>query len=146
MEKTCRIDLGPFQSFKVSIRPHDHEQFHLHILLHVCCATWHDSLKSVNGIVHNTFREACVARGLIADNQLLPRQLRRISEYLLVFSNVIDLLQIWDEFHDNFCKDYTHCGLGRDAAYLTDVADTLSVFSTMVMICKLSICLIEVLL
>ena len=50
--------------------PRDHERFHLRLLLlHVPGATGYDDLKTVNGVVHNTFKEACVARGLIAANQ-----------------------------------------------------------------------------
>ena len=32
-----------------------------------------------------------------------------------------------EEFRDNFCKYYTHRGLGRDAAYLRGLGDILSV-------------------
>ena len=46
---------------------------------------------------------------------------------MLVFSNVNDPLQIWKEFRDNFCEDYTHCGLNRDAAYLRGLGEILSV-------------------
>ena len=92
----------------------------------------------MNGVVHNTFKEACVARGVIAIDQLwidlirkavasqMPMQLRRMFAYMLVFNNVNNLLQIWGKFRDNF-KDYTHRGLGRDAAYLRGLGDILSV-------------------
>ena len=94
----------------------------------------------MNDVVHNTFKEACVGRGLIAANQFwihltreavasqMPRQLRRMFAYMLVFSNVNDPLQIWEEFRDNFCENYTHRGLGRDAAYLRGLGNILSVF------------------
>ena len=93
----------------------------------------------MNGIVHNTFKEACVKCGLTVNNQLwfdlirsalasqMPRQLRCMFAYTLMFSNVNDLLQIWEEFRDNFCEDYTHGGLGRDATYLRGLGDILSV-------------------
>ena len=123
----------------VSVSPHNDEQFHLCLLLHVPGATGYGDLKTVNGVVHKIFKEACLACGLIAANQLwidlirealasqMPRQLRRMFAYMLVFSNVNDLLQIWEEFGDNFCEDYTHCGLGRDPAYLRGLGDILSV-------------------
>ena len=54
----------------VSISPRDRERFHLRLLLlHVPGATGYDDLKAMNGVVHNTFKEACLARGL-ADNRL----------------------------------------------------------------------------
>ena len=46
---------------------------------------------------------------------------------MLVLSNVNDPLQIWKEFRDNFCEDYTHRGLSRDAAYLRGLGEILSV-------------------
>ena len=42
----------------------------------------------------------------------MPRQLRRMFAYMLMFSKVNDPLQIWEEFRDNFCKDCTLRGLG----------------------------------
>ena len=117
-----------------SVSPRDHERFHLHLLLHVS----HD-LKTVNGVVHNTFKEASVARGLIAYNRLwvdlireatanqMPRQLGHMFAYMLVFCNSNDPPQIWEEFCDSFCEDYTHRVLCRDAAYIT--LETSSLFS-----------------
>ena len=132
------IDLGPFQGWPVlSLR--EHEWFHLHLLLHVPGATGYDDLKTVNGVVHNTFKEASVARGLIAYIRLwvdlireaiasqMPRQMRRMFAYMLVFCKGNDLVQIWEEFCDSFCEDYTHRGLCRDAAYLRCLGDILSV-------------------
>ena len=57
----------------------------------------------------------------------MPRQLRRMFAYMLVFCNVNDLFQIWEEFRDSFCEDYTHRGLGREAAYLRGLGDILSI-------------------
>ena len=57
----------------------------------------------------------------------MPKQLRRMFAYMLVFCNVNDPLEIWEEFCESFCEDYTHRGLGRDAAYLRGLGDILSV-------------------
>ena len=93
----------------------------------------------MNGVVHNTFKEASVARGLIAYNRLwvdlireatanqMPRQLGHMFAYMLVFCNGNDPPQIWEEFCDSFCEDYTHRVLCRDAAYIT--LETSSLFS-----------------
>lgn len=71
----------------------------------------------MNGIVRNTFKETSVARDLIPDNQLwidsikeavanqMPRQfMKRMFSYMLVFRNINDPLQIWEQFYENFAK------------------------------------------
>ena len=75
--------------------------------MHISGATGYDYLKRVNGVVHNTFQEACVASGLIDNNKLwvdlireavvshMPKKLRCMFAYLFVFNNVNDPLQIW---------------------------------------------------
>ena len=100
----------------VKVCHHDHEWFHL-ILLYVSVGAGYDDLKTVNGIVHNTFKETSVARDLIPDNQLwidsikeavanqMPRQfMKHMFSYMLVFRNINDPLQIWEQFHENFAK------------------------------------------
>ena len=56
--KRCRRNQPWAISRLVSVSPCDHERFHLHLLLlKVPGATGYDNLKTVNGIVHNTFKE-----------------------------------------------------------------------------------------
>lgn len=87
---------------------YDHEWFYL-ILLYISVGAGYDDLKTVNGIVHNTFKETSVARDLIPDNQLwidsikeavanqMPRQfMKHMFSYMLVFRNINDPLQIWE--------------------------------------------------
>ena len=93
----------------------------------------------MNGVVYNTFEEACFARDIITGNQFrvewiseslvtqMLKQLRSMFSYMLAFRNVNDLLKIWEGFCDNFCEDFIHCRLGRDAPYLKDLRDILSV-------------------
>ena len=60
----------------------------------------------MNSVVLDTFKEACVANGLVNDNQvwyqimleavdnIMPRQMRNTFAYLLVFANVMDPLHL----------------------------------------------------
>ena len=100
--------------------------FHLHclLLLHVPGATGYDDLKMVNAIVHNTLKQLWIDLTREAVAREMPWQLRQMFTYMLVLSNV-NLLQIWKKFHDYFCEDDTHLGLGRNAAYLRGLGDIL---------------------
>ena len=74
----------------------------------------------MNGVVLNMFKQACLANGLVNNNQvwhqimletvdnIMPHKMRNTFAYLLVFANVIDPLQLWEEFRDILCEDYTH--------------------------------------
>lgn len=52
-----------------TVHPADVERFCLRILLHhVCGATCYADLRTHDGAVYSTFREAAVARGLLEDD------------------------------------------------------------------------------
>ena len=43
--------------------------------------------------------------------------------YLLVFANVMDPLQFWEEFHNRLCEDHTHRVVPVERVYLEGLAD-----------------------
>ena len=45
---------------------------------------------------------------LEAVGNIMPHQMRSTFAYLLVFANVMDPLQLWEEFHDRLYEDYMH--------------------------------------
>lgn len=48
------------------MNPSEPERFYLRILpLHVCGATSFGAIRTVDGVVYPTFRQACVAAGLV---------------------------------------------------------------------------------
>ena len=119
-----------------SVSPRDQERFHLRLLLqHIPGPRSYEDLRTVNGVVLDTFKQACVANGLVNDNQvwrqimleavdnIMPRQMRNTFAYLLVFANVMDPLQLWEEFRDRLCEDYTHRRVPVERAYLEGLAD-----------------------
>ena len=95
------------------ISPRSAERFHLSLLLmHVPGAKSFSALKTVAGVEYPTFRSACAALGLVADNSMwrdvlsqavqtrMTRQLRNMFAYMLIFCEVNDPKSLWDEFFD----------------------------------------------
>ena len=87
-------------------------------------------MRTVNGVVLDTFKQACVANGLVNDIQvwhqimleavdnIMPCQMRNTFAYLLAFPSVMDTMQLWEEFRDRLCEDYMHRGIHVERAYL----------------------------
>ena len=109
-----------------SVSPRDQERFHLRLLLqHIPESHSYEDLRPVNGIVLDTFKQACIANDLVNNNQdwrqiifeavgnIMPRQMRSTFAYLMVFVNVMDPLQLWEENRDRLCGDYTRCTLRK---------------------------------
>jgi hypothetical protein len=81
-------------------------------------ATSYDDLRTVNGVILPTFREAAERRGLIeADNSLdecmaeatlyqMPSSLRRLFATILVFCEPSDVCGLWNRHLDAMSEDY----------------------------------------
>ncbi|XP_047136847.2 uncharacterized protein LOC124813603 [Hydra vulgaris] len=90
------------------------------LLLHVRGAVSFEDLRTVNGTVFNTFREACSQLGLLQDdaewrNTLteaaatrLPNQIRQLFSIILTFCEPDDPLNLWNAFKDFMMEDYIH--------------------------------------
>lgn len=86
------------------------ETFYLRmILMHIKGATSFKDLRTVNGIVYNTYKEACDALGLLKDdkqwdvamtensNHAMPFQLRQLFVFILSNNQVADPLKLWQQ-------------------------------------------------
>lgn len=86
------------------------ETFFLRMLLmQTKGATCYEDLRTVNGKVYNTFKEACDALGLLKDDRqwhvaleenaisAMPRQLRELFVHILTNNTVADPLRLWTE-------------------------------------------------
>ena len=102
-----------------SVSPSNPELFHLRLLLtRVKGATSFESLKTVDGTICESFQAACLARGLIENDEewkralqessfwMMPKQLRRLFVRLLIFCTPVDPLSLWDEFKQKMSKDF----------------------------------------
>jgi hypothetical protein len=114
------------------------ERFHLRMLLMVVRGPRSfDDLKTVDGVICNTFHEACLKRGLLEDDgewEICLRdaaeiqtgsQLRHLFTTLLLFCTPAQPNVLWITFRDKICDDLRHklYELGRTNITQNDVYD-----------------------
>lgn len=106
------------------------ERFYLRTLLTVVRGpTSFETLQAFGGVTYPTFREACLARGLLEDDgewrQCLleasvmqtGEQLRYLFATLLLFCSPAKPELLWNEFHEHICDDLGYrlqCGGHQD--------------------------------
>jgi len=103
----------------VSANPGEGERYYLRVLLnHVAGATSFECLRTVDGKILPTFREAAERRGLIEeDNRLneslteatgwmMPYALRRLFATILVFCEPSDVFGLWEKHKEAMSEDY----------------------------------------
>ncbi|XP_024312150.1 uncharacterized protein LOC100833043 isoform X2 [Brachypodium distachyon] len=103
----------------VYAHPAEGERYYLRVLLsHVRGATSFDDLKTANGRLCGTFREACEQLGLIEHDRSLddcrteaatfqmPCALRRLFATILVFCEATEIRQLWDKHLSSMSEDY----------------------------------------
>ena len=101
--------------------PKDVERFCLRLLLHhVPGATSYEDLRTVNGHVAASFKEACLLRHLLEDdtewdNTLqeaatfqMPRQMRSLFATICLYCNPSNPRELWDNHKDSMCEDFVH--------------------------------------
>jgi hypothetical protein len=95
-----------------SVSPTDIERFHLRLLLlHVRGATSFEYVKTVDGVICDTFKEAARRRHLLADDTgwfkcleeaegfQMPKQLRQLFAFLCVWCQPTSPKMLWDHFN-----------------------------------------------
>ncbi|KAL4119657.1 hypothetical protein QTP88_012451 [Uroleucon formosanum] len=101
-----------------TIHPHNTECYYLRMLLYeIRGPISFSDLKTVNGILHNTFQSACNVLGLLDDdnhwNNTLnetsssnsPTKMRELFTVMLVFCQLSDPLTLWDTHKNNLSED-----------------------------------------
>jgi len=122
-----------------SVSPSQIELFHLRILLlHVRGATSFQELRTVNNEIHQTFTAACLALGLIEDDEewyramneakiwMMPRQLRNLFVRILIHCQPVHPKKLWDKFKIDMSEDYARrfepiIGIKKVYNYITNV-------------------------
>jgi hypothetical protein len=102
-----------------TVSPADNERFHLRLLLTaVCGATSFDDLRTVDGALCDTFKEAARRRGLLADNTEWYRMLEELRTFatapalrhtfvlLLINEEVTDPPALWQHFRRHMSEDH----------------------------------------
>lgn len=103
------------------VHPTDEEKFYLRVLLcHVHGATGFEDLRTVGDVQHDTFKGACIARGLVENDSewedclregesfRSERALRQLFATILAYNNVSDPRGLWDKFKPALCADFLH--------------------------------------
>ena len=105
-----------------TVHPNQQECFFLRLLLHeVRGPTSFQDLKTFNGQVYTTYREACRQRGMLEDDAQWEATLREASTCktasrmrdlfatMLAYScEISDPLRLWNLFKEDFCDDILH--------------------------------------
>ena len=102
-----------------SVSPADADKFHLRLLLlHVPGARSFTDLRTVNGVVCGTFREACIQRHLLADDGeyniamteasgfQMPRQLRSMFATICIYCQPSDPQLLWTTHQEALIEDF----------------------------------------
>ncbi|XP_044005535.1 uncharacterized protein LOC122850453 [Aphidius gifuensis] len=82
-------------------------------------ATSYENLRTVDGVVHETYVSTCLALGLIEDDNewknamheaevwMMPRQLRQLFIRILLHCHPIHPEELWEDFKDALSQDYS---------------------------------------
>ncbi|UYV73842.1 hypothetical protein LAZ67_11001095 [Cordylochernes scorpioides] len=99
---------------------HDKEVEKTILLLHVKGATSFEYLRTVDGILHSTFKKAAQTHGLLLDDTMwrltirdacllsMPQKLRELFAYICVYGPPTSPLELWQEFKEQFTEDFCH--------------------------------------
>ncbi|XP_066923007.1 uncharacterized protein, partial [Clytia hemisphaerica] len=103
--------------YNASVR--EGERFYLRVLLlHVAGATSFEELRTFDGVLHPSFREACIARGLLQDDNLWITTMENVAQYgtaskirkvfcmILIHGEVNNPPEIWERFHLDMMHDF----------------------------------------
>jgi len=103
----------------ITLSPHQSELWHLRLLLyHKPGATSFEDLRTIEGTVHATFQGACLALGLLDDDNekdkvmeeastlCLGPKLRKVFTTLLVYCRPADPLAFWGKHKDALSDDF----------------------------------------
>jgi hypothetical protein len=133
-----RIQIGRL----VAAHPAEGERYYLRLLLnHVRGATSFEDLRTVEGVIFSTFREAAERRGIIeSDDSIsdclteaatfqMPYALRRLFATILVFCEVTNIRTLWERHFEAMFEDFRRDGISSNESIeqkvLRDIGDLL---------------------
>ncbi|XP_066910494.1 uncharacterized protein [Clytia hemisphaerica] len=112
------------------------------LLLHVPGATSFEYLRTFDGEIYPTFREACLARGLLADDNIwvetlnevvhvaTPAKIRRTFCTILIHGEPNNPAELWESFKEHMIQDFLrhHSELQAEQMTLSNIANMLHQF------------------
>ncbi|CAN1801729.1 ATP-dependent DNA helicase PIF1 [Linum perenne] len=98
--------------------PSSNERYYLRVLLHIVkgCRSF-EEIKTVNGVIYESFKETCYALGFLADDNewhdclqevstwASSRKMRRIFATMLAFSQVSNTKELWERNWELLSED-----------------------------------------
>lgn len=126
-----------------SVSPRDFERFHLRLLLlHVRGAQSFEHLRTVDGVIYETFQEAADKRNLLMnDNEWrrclteasaaqMPAQLRQTFALICAFNHPTEPAALFEEFTDNLIEDFAANYSRQESVNraINEIQDTLIVY------------------
>lgn len=114
-----------------SVSPRDAERFHLRLILCHVKGTSFEVLRTVNGVLCDTFKSAAIALGLLSDDSTwdrtlfeataynMPVELRRLFTTICIFCQPTSPLELYEKYKIHMKEDFTRRG------HPVDVAETL---------------------
>ena len=110
---------GPIIGRLYQVQPSDPQRFALRLLLlHRRGVTSFEDLRTVDGLLCDTFRDAARAMGLLEDDtehqrclqeaaiMNMPSQMRQLFATLMVFQTPSDIGALFEQFKEAMCEDY----------------------------------------
>ena len=110
---------GPIIGRLYQVQPSDPQRFALRLLLlHRRGVTSFEDLRTVDGLLCDTFRDAARAMGLLEDDSEhqrclqeaaimnMPSQMRQLFATLMVFQTPSDIRALFEEFKEAMCEEY----------------------------------------
>ena len=110
---------GPIIGRLYQVQPSDPQRFALRLLLlHRRGVTSFEDLRTVDGLLCDTFRDAARAMRLLEDDSEhqrclqeaaimnMPSQMRQLFSTLMVFQTPSDIRALFEEFKEAMCEDY----------------------------------------
>lgn len=101
----------------VNVSPKDSERFFLKLILNrISGATCYQDLRTHEGVIYRTYREAAIAMGITESSEeanavleeaattLMPTEFRRFFIYYLIGEEPSDAVQLWEKFQEHMVE------------------------------------------
>ncbi|KAG2967294.1 hypothetical protein PC118_g18673 [Phytophthora cactorum] len=105
----------------IHVSPRDMQRFYMRVLLcHRKGPTSFEILRTVDGVPYDSYREAALHAGYLEDDsewvacmtevsQLRkPYQLRQLFATIIVYSQLVEVGDLWERFYDNLSLDFSY--------------------------------------
>ncbi|KAG3112923.1 hypothetical protein PI125_g7775 [Phytophthora idaei] len=103
----------------IHVPPRDMQRFYMRVLLcHRKGPTSFENLRTVDGVTHDSYREAALHAGYLEDDSecvacmteasqfRMPYQLRQLFATIIVCSQVVEVGALWERFFDDLSLDF----------------------------------------